>query len=172
MPAPMCVIRYHQHEHTLTFRVEGRGSMAQSVPLRRKAEELITQDVTTIRLDLRQCTYMDSTFVGTLLTLKKTLDKRQGTFALIMPSTACSKILNQMGLTDILNTGEDDMDSQTPWIELNCEPPDPAALKKNMIDAHTHEEFTNLPGPVGEQFKQVVRVINKESPAEGGDKGS
>src|SRR5262245_17313938 len=75
MATPSGIVRFHQQDHTLTFRVEGRGTVTQSLPMRRLAERGIEAGITLLRIDLRECTYMDSTFLGTLLTLKKLVDR-------------------------------------------------------------------------------------------------
>src|SRR5262245_54518955 len=98
------IVRFQQQDHTVTFRVEGRGTMNQSLPMRRCAERCLENGINSVRIDLRDCTYMDSTFLGTLLTLKKFLAQRQGEMILIAPSPSCCRILQQMGLTEVLHT--------------------------------------------------------------------
>src|SRR5262249_32446596 len=102
MAAPQGIVRYHQQPGAVTFRVQGRATMNQSLAMRQCAERLIAAGVSRVRVDLRECTYVDSTFVGTLLTLKKAADRNDGRFTLVMPSAACAKILQQMGLGDVL----------------------------------------------------------------------
>ena len=45
------------------------AGMAQSLPMRRHAERLIATGTDAVRVDLRDCTHADSTFLGTLLGL-------------------------------------------------------------------------------------------------------
>jgi anti-anti-sigma factor len=152
-------VRTYQQDNTLTFRVEGRGTMTQSLPLRRCAERALETGVTRVLVDLRDCNYMDSTFLGTLLTLKKTLEKRpEGKFVLLAPSAACARILQQMGLTEMLPTEADEPPLEAVWTELMCEVEDVNSLKSNIAQAH--QELASLPGPAGEQFQAVMRCLS------------
>jgi anti-anti-sigma factor len=152
------VVRFHQQERTLTFRVEGRATMVQSTPLRRCAERFVDAGTTRICIDLRNCSYMDSTFLGTLLTLRKLLAARHlGELLLITPSEACCRILQQMGLIDVLMMQSADIDLTAQWSELGTETPDAGSFRRTIAQAH--EELANLPGPPGEQFKAVARCM-------------
>ena len=80
---PANIVRFHQDGGTVSFKVDGRGTMQQCSSLRRHAEACITAGAMRINVDLRDCTYMDSTFLGTLIFLDKQLRQRQGRFSLI-----------------------------------------------------------------------------------------
>src|SRR4051794_39204336 len=118
MAAQQGTVRFHQQDRTVTFRVEGRGSMTQSLPMRRGAERLTAAGANRGRVDLRDCPYVDSTFMGTLLAIKKTLDRQAGSFSLVMPSVACARIVHQMGLTDVLAAEAVELDPDAQWAEL------------------------------------------------------
>jgi anti-anti-sigma factor len=152
------IVRFHQKERTLTFRVEGRATMNHSTPMRRCAERAIEAGANCICVDLRNCSYMDSTFLGTLLTLRKMLASRcKGELLLITPSEACCRILQQMGLIDVLAMQSVEVDTSAVWSELVTEAPDAGTFKRTIAQAH--EELANLPGSAGEQFKAVARCM-------------
>ncbi len=168
MAAAQGVVRYHQKERELTFRVEGRATMAHALPMRRHAERTIEQGANRVRIDLRDCTYMDSTFLGTILTLQRALDRRGGNLTLITPSAPCSRILHEMGLGDVLPARAEEPDPEAKWTELVCNPDTSGMFRANLTQAH--QELANLPGPAGEQFKAAVRCLTdaeqKARPAE------
>jgi anti-sigma B factor antagonist len=168
MAAPQGTVRVHQQDRTVTFRVEGRGSMTQSLPMRRCAERLIAAGANRVRVDLRDCPYVDSTFMGTLLAIKKTLDRQAGAFSLVMPSAACARIVQQMGLTDVLLAEAAELDPDAQWTDVALDGTDPASFRQNVTQAH--EELASLPGPAGEQFKNVMRCLEQtakpDKPAE------
>jgi anti-sigma B factor antagonist len=169
MAIPQGTVRFHYRDDTVTFRVEGRGTMTQSLPMRRCAERCMAGGARQVRVDLRDCTYMDSTFLGTLLTLKKALDRTQGKLTLVMPSVSCDRILQQMGLGDVLPAESADIDPSAAWLDVAaCEADDPTSFRRNVTQAH--EELARLPGPAGEQFKAVMRCLEdapkKDKPAE------
>lgn len=153
------LIRYSAADQTLTFRVEGRGTMTQSLPLRRLAERSFDGGTTQLRFDLRECTYMDSTFLGTLLTLKKAVERRQGHLTLLAPSVACVKILQQMGLGDVLPAEATPCDDLAAWHELTGGAEDAGLFKRTVTQAH--EELAALPGPAGEQFKTTMKHLEQ-----------
>ncbi len=161
------IVRFHQQERTLTFRVEGRATMNQSTPMRRCAERAVEAGATSICVDLRNCSYMDSTFLGTLLTLRKLLANRcHNELILVTPSEACARILQQMGLLDVLAIQAIETDPHVDWSELVTDTPDAGTFKRTITQAH--EELASLPGPAGEQFKAVARCMaqaEKQPPA-------
>lgn len=157
-------VRFFHHPPTLTFHVEGRATMTHSLPLRRHAERGLETGLNQVRIDLRDCTYMDSTFVGTLLALHKQLDGAgQGRLTIVAPSAACARILRDLGLHDVLPTDAAAPPADAPWQELVCAPDDVAAFKRNIKQAH--EELATLPGLVGKQFEQVVQCMNQADKA-------
>ena len=162
MSIPQGVIRFHQQDQTVTFRVEGRGTMNNSLPLRRCAEHFLAGGTRQLRMDLRDCNYMDSTFLGTILTLKKTLERGGGHLVLIAPSPSCCRILQQMGLSDVLASQVEPL-SEVAWSEVGSETVDPQSFKRNVTQAH--EELANLPGEAGEQFRAVARCLAEASKA-------
>jgi len=161
MAAPQGIVRVHQQDRTVTFRVEGRGGMAQSLPMRRCAERLIAAGANRVRVDLRDCPYVDSTFMGTLLAIKKTLDRQAGSFSLGMPSAACARILEQTGLTDVLPAEAVEHDPEAQWTELSGDGTDATSFRQNVTQAH--EELARLPGQAGEQFKSVMRCLEQNA---------
>src|SRR5438093_8992066 len=102
MTASQGIVRVHQHDQTVIFRVEGQATMHRSASVRRFAEQCLPCGTKTLRVDLRHCIYMDSTFLGTLLFLKRLVDCwEQGEFALISPSPQCCQLLQQMRLDKV-----------------------------------------------------------------------
>ena len=155
-------LHVHQADQTITFRVDGCGRATNSLTLRRFAEQVLAAGATTLRVDLRRCTHMDSTFIGTLLQLKRAAEKgERGSLVLLSPSTQCSQILRQMGL-DRMVVVESAAEEAGPWTELGGEE-DPAAFKCNAVEAH--QELATLEGPVGETFRRVVRCLMQDPEA-------
>src|SRR5262249_12764859 len=92
------MIRAHLEATVLTLDVGGPASMMESPTVHAAVTKQLTRGVRTVHLDLRDCTLMDSTFSGTLLSLKRLLDKLGGTMSLVSPSTKVVELLGQMGL--------------------------------------------------------------------------
>src|SRR4051812_29955311 len=101
MSAPLGTLRVGRQAGTVLFQVEGVARMPQGLALRRAAEPCLAEG-SPVRIDLRRCTYMDSTFVGTLLVLRRAAGCG-GDLALVAPSTPCRDLLRQMGLDRVLS---------------------------------------------------------------------
>ena len=69
MPDCHCELHIRQEACKATLRVNGRVTMHHCSAVRRWADECLDHTVQQLRVDLRGCSYMDSTFVGTLLGL-------------------------------------------------------------------------------------------------------
>jgi anti-sigma B factor antagonist len=159
-------VRYHQDAHTLIFQVEGQGTMNQSLPLRRFVEQSLAEQAKNVWVDLRHCTYIDSTFLGTFLFLQRAVARRGcGEFRLISPSPQCTELFRQMGVVEVFNVLTLEETSAPFWTVLSREPDDTQGFQRNVIDAH--EELANLPGAAGEPFKAVARCLAKEAEKSG-----
>jgi anti-anti-sigma regulatory factor len=156
------VVCVHRDGPTVTFRVQGRGTMADSLPLRRCAEQCLAAGSISLRVDLRHAVYLDSTFVGTLLFLKRTVCARgEGDFTVLSPSAECEKLFKQMGLDGVLTVAAEEPDPG-PWTDLCGAAQDVSAVKGTVVQAH--RELADLPGPAGEPFRAVVRCLERETP--------
>jgi anti-anti-sigma factor len=161
MAIPQSNVRVHQHDQTLTFQVKGWATMHQSPSVRRFAEQCLACRTTVLGVDLRHCTHMDSTFLGTLLFLKRAIDQqRQGEFLLISPSPLCCRLLQQMGLDEIFPIVTAEELTTSAWIELKSESEDIEAFKRNVVQAH--QELAHLEGPAGETFRELAASLARE----------
>ena len=156
-------VRVRQHDRTITFQVEGWGRMTHGLPVRRFAEQAVASGATALRVDLRRCAHMDSTFLGSLLCLKRLADsKLHGDFALVSPSPPCRQLVHQTGLDTLFRTLDEDEPAAAAWTELVGEIDDPDAFKHNAVQAH--EELAAIPGPAGDVFRDVLRCLAEEAP--------
>lgn len=158
MTSASSTLRARQIGATITFRAEGKACMAQGLALRRRAEKALADGDRAVRIDLSDCTYMDSTFVGTLLFLKKRLDRDGGDFALVAPSAPCQALLHQMGLDDLFAVVPACVESPSDWTILSGDLGDVENCQRGVVQAH--EELAHLPGPAGEAFRKVMRCLS------------
>ena len=161
MAASQGTVRFHQDAQAVTFQVVGWGTMKCSLPVRRCAEAALCHGVKWLRVDLRHCRYMDSTFLGTLLFLKRLIERREtGSFALISPSPQCRQLLRQMGLEKILAAIDAEELAPNDWIELKSGSGDLTEFKRNVVQAH--QELGRLDGPAGETFRVLATELAQE----------
>jgi anti-anti-sigma factor len=149
----------------VTFRLVGRALMAHGLRLRKVAEQFLAGGADRLRVDLRDCTYMDSTFLGTLLFLKRAAERRgPHLFALIAPSAQCGRLLRQMGVDDVFPTVVEDEPAEG-WVELGGMPEDASACRRGVLEAH--EELATLSGAAGESFREVMRCLQRSGDSGG-----
>src|SRR5262249_41017833 len=153
------IVRVCRTDSEVTVQVEGWGRMNHGLPLRRLAEQAVAAGVTRFHVDLRQCTYLDSTFLGTLLYLKRILQKKNGQLTLVSPSAECWRLFKQIGIDDAFAV-EAALGTCGPWTELPGGRDDPHAVNQAVYQAH--EERANLGGPAGDAFAAVARCMSRE----------
>lgn len=162
MAAPKDVVRVCQHEHTITLLIDGWGTMSQSYAIRQLIETCLCHGLTTIRFDLRHCTYMDSTFLGTLLSLKKHIERRgAGALQLVSPSPESLQLLRKMSMDGLFTIVIEDEPAEGVVGELGHVCCDADTLRHNIVDVH--RELANLPGPAGAPFRVMVQGLEREA---------
>lgn len=145
---------------TLLFRVSGRGTMGQSMALRSKVEECLRRGVRRVLVDLRECTYFDSTFLGTLLILKRAATQQGGVeFGLVDPSPECRRLLAQMHMECHFPQLDAVWHPTEGCCEL-CTDHDSSSFKWNVVCAH--QELASLPGPQAESFRPLAERLAAE----------
>jgi anti-anti-sigma factor len=161
MAAPHGILRVHQQGPTVIFQVEQWGRMSQGLALRRVAEQALAGGAKNLQVDLSHCTYMDSTFVGTLLFCHRAVRRRgQGEFGLVAPSPQCRQLLQQMGVENVFAIGSEHNVPTQGWTEVCDAVDDAAACKRNVVQAHL--ELAEVPGPGGEPFRKVARCLQED----------
>ena len=158
------VVRVYRDGQTLIFQVEGRATMAHSPAVRRLAEQGLARGVKILRVDLRHSTYLDSTFLGTLLVLKRAMDRQElAEFTLVSPSPECQRLLEMMGLSSLFTSVAMEEPLTTPLVEFTGDFNDVAAFRHDVIQAH--QELATLPGSAGAPFRAVTRCLEQSADA-------
>jgi anti-anti-sigma factor len=164
MAAPQGMLRAHQGEQCVLFRVEGRALMDLGMALRRCGEQGLARGATSLLVDLRQCAFMDSTFLGTLLFLKRAVERRPcGRFALVAPSQECCQLFEQMGIAEVFAMATGDELGVVDCTTFEAAMDDVKAFQLNVVQAHV--ELAKLPGGAAEPFKKVARMLRQEMEA-------
>lgn len=153
------MIRAHRENAVLTFDVAGPATMMDSPAVHALANEEVATGARSLRIDLRDCTAMDSTFSGTLLALKRRLDEVHGDLRLVCPSDRVVELLRQMGLDDFYAIDVVDR-LEGPWTSVDVAQPRVEALEQRVLDAH--KELARVPGPAARDFRAVVEELRRE----------
>jgi anti-sigma B factor antagonist len=159
--------RVCRHNGTLTFQIEGRATAEIAPAVRRAAEICLAAGPASVRVDLQQCAYMDSTFIGTLLFLcRRANDRGPGCFSLVSPSAECLRLIRQIGCEPLFPVAAADELPTEGWTEL---PPDPdhlatLAFKRNVVEAH--QELAQVEGPARERYRNLADLVADELAAQ------
>lgn len=147
---------------TTTFRVIGPAAIRESVLLRKAAEERLDQGVAGLRVDLSECAWMDSTFLGVLLVLARRAERspQRARLSIVSPSPECRRVLDDTGVAEVLDVSST-AEPQGPWTEVLGPTDDVEALRRNVLIAH--QQLAQLPGDAGAEFRDVARALSEDA---------
>lgn len=155
------MIRAHEDAGALTLVVEGPATMTESAAVSEAVGERLRRGARAVRLDLRDCTTLDSTFTGTLLSLDRQLEAAGGTLTLVSPSPRVVALLQEMGLEDFYAVEQADR-VVGPWTDVPLTRPGADRLSRMILDAH--EQLARVPGAAESAFRAVVEEMRREEP--------
>lgn len=154
-----------RRDDTVTFWVAGRATMLHGLAIRGFAEQCLQDVPRNFRVDLRRCTYMDSTFQGTLLYLRRETDKVGCTLQLVYPSNACRRLLDQIGADRIFEIVEGESADAEPGpeaIELTVDERDTRHPRFRGTVVEAHQELARLSGPQAAVFRALAERLSKD----------
>ncbi len=117
-----------------------------------------------MRVDLQHCAHFDSTFLGTLLHLRKRLQQSDlKSVTLVRPSTECQDLLQRMGAARLFPVHADAApEDGADWVPLTEEQSGRASLsfKRNVVEAH--QELAEVDGPLGERYRMIAELAAQD----------
>jgi len=147
---------------TVWVRVEGKGSFLNSTGLKEFAKEMINRGFREFAIDLKNCTVMDSTFMGTLAGVALRLrELGQGNLRVTNLNERNSDLLSNLGLDQLFiieprNTAPV-MATETP---LAGAAPDKVTQAQTMIEAH--EACVEANEANAAKFKDVLEYLKQD----------
>ncbi len=146
---------------TTAFKVVGRATFVLAPAARRFIEECMSQGVSEVQLDLSECSHMDSTFLGTLLSLKRSADRRRPPCRVTCRSlsTPCQHVLRQAGLDPLFPSAGECARPEI-WTPVPGHSGKAGDLEHEMVAAH--QELARLPGAAGDQFRPIAARLEAE----------
>jgi len=154
-----------QEGDELAFLVVGSVTCHHSPALRQYAEDGLRSGARSVQVDLRDCSYCDSTFLGTLLQLQRRFDPAgKGSFRLLCPSASFRQMLTQIGAERLfcISNEADPANIQTTWQQLADSVDRSAArrFKQNIVEAH--QELANAGGALAQRFAPLAEAVRHE----------
>jgi anti-anti-sigma factor len=144
-----------------SVQIVGRGSFQNAHLLKSFYNELLTKGINGFYLDLKECTYLDSTFLGTLAGLGSKLRAKNGKLNIVNASTRNMELLQNLGLDRIFTIQISSVD----FKPENLTPLQAPALDKTesgqqMLEAH--QTLIQLDPRNVAKFKDVVAYLKED----------
>ena len=141
------------------IRVKGNASFACAPPLRELAKKLASEPFGGLKIDLEECTWMDSTFMGMLAMLGLNAKKKGAPAEIFNASEQNEKLLDGLGLRKVFSfrNGESLNVADVPAASNDSSAESRA---RNVLDAHQ----TLMDIDVGNvsKFEKVVEYVKKD----------
>jgi len=147
---------------TVWVRVEGKGSFLNSTGLKEFAKEMINRGFREFAIDLKNCTVMDSTFMGTLAGIALRLrELGQGNLRVTNLNERNSDLLSNLGLDQLFviepRISAPEMTTETP---LAGAAPDKVTQAQTMLEAH--EACVEANEANAAKFKDVLEYLKQD----------
>ena len=148
-----------EQDGTTFIRVKGNASFASAPPLRELAKKLAAEPFGGLKIDLEECTWMDSTFMGMLAMLGLNAKKKGVPAEIWNASEQNEKLLDGLGLRKVFSfkTGQSTAGNDVPAASNDSSAESRA---RNVLDAHQ----TLMDIDVGNvsKFEKVVEYVKKD----------
>ena len=148
---------------TVWVRVEGKGSFLNSTGLKEFAKEMINRGFREFAIDLKNCTVMDSTFMGTLAGIALRLrELGQGSLRATNLNERNSDLLSNLGLDQLFVIEPRDSAPSTATVEtpLATAAPDKTTQAQTMLEAH--EACVEANEANAAKFKDVLEYLKQD----------
>ena len=161
-------IYYQENDSGLFLRAEGHVTAAVSTDLRELFLNRLTKAPAPpiLAVDLSECNYMDSTFMGLLVGFHKRFKTLTGrSLTILRPTTECIKLLNGLGILKLMTlvTGPTPPSPDT-WNGLHAH----QSLSPEVV-LHAHKNLSELSPENKKLFSTLQNVleqqIEKKSPS-------
>jgi anti-anti-sigma factor len=147
---------------TVWVRVEGKGSFLNSTGLKEFAKEMINRGFREFAIDLKNCTVMDSTFMGTLAGIALRLrELGQGSLRVTNLNERNSDLLSNLGLDQLfIIEPRDSAPEAAVETPLATAAPDKTTQAQTMLEAHENCVEANPDNAA--KFKDVLEYLKQD----------
>jgi anti-anti-sigma regulatory factor len=144
------------------LRIVGRGTMRESLAFHDHVIDCLVQESIKLAVDLDECNYLDSTFLGCLVNLHR----RLGADRLLL--VACEErrrqLLSAMKLDRLFSTIDSPPETIGSTATLSAEVLDSRDLGRHTMQCH--RELAKLGGPNQAIFERIAEQLEQELNAE------
>ncbi|MEM1059577.1 MAG: STAS domain-containing protein [Verrucomicrobiota bacterium] len=147
------------------IQVKGRGSFQNAGALKSFYQEMLAEEVVQFVIDLEKCTYMDSTFMGTLAGLGAKLKQRpDGGVRIVNVGERSLEMLRNLGLDRVVTISLSGVDYQQPSEREMSEAPAPDQSKREITQGmlEAHETLAAIDASNAPKFKDVLAYLKED----------
>ena len=143
-------------------RISGRANCLSSVPFKQVINRLIERGRRAFTLDLSDCQLMDSTFLGVLVGLNRTLGQAgpAGGFSLYQPTEPVRVLLDNLGILELFDTTDSLGQAEAAEPVEQVAALDKTDLTRTSLEAHQTLIDANPENAV--KFKEVTRFLEED----------
>ena len=154
-----CILTIGRTADGYLIGVEGRGTLQQSLGFQKLVEDCLRDEGKSVAVDLSACGYLDSTFLGCLVTLNRKYGGL-GRFQIAAPAEVRHNLFHFSRLENVLRFLTSPAKTVDGTVEVDVVSPDPRELALHIADAH--RRLAELGGSEAESFKQIAQRIDDE----------
>lgn len=165
------MIKIGYDEKGVYIKVNGEGTVRQSNALKQFMFDIIEKfhgiKEVNFYMNLENCQYVDSTFIGLLLIVDKKIRESIKKKLIIQPSGYVLEVIKQMGLEGILHLDLENHEFPSNMKELEVDNINKIELA--LIMYMSHSQLAQLNAENKQKFETAIEVLKKEIEADGVD---
>jgi anti-anti-sigma regulatory factor len=144
------------------IRVEGHATMTESEAAAAVAQRTLgSGDHSVVVFDLSDCVYLDSTFIGCLVSLARTHAKsKPARFMIAGPALKRKQLLGACGVDRIIPATDVAPDPCGDWVPLWPAPGDKLKLMRHVMECH--RTLSQIDSPMKAAFARIADEIEKD----------
>lgn len=144
-----------------TFRIEGRGTMRESNAFQKLAEDVLTTDNRSVVLDLSVCSYLDSTFLGSIAILHRRFGQaKDPRFMIYATRSLCQSLFGPTHLDALVAIIEQPPSTIGDYEEVEIKDDTAPSLGRHVM--HCHRGLAELDTPHQQEFAAIARQLEEE----------
>lgn len=145
--------------------VEGRGTMQESTALHEFAAGCLGSADCVLAIDLSQCEYLDSTFMGCLVDLYKECGRSDQMFQIVAGQQRAQYLLASTHLHTVLPITESPPELISECLTIRTGKIEPQQLGRHVMECH--RRLAELGGPNQAVFRRIADQLAQELGEEG-----
>ena len=154
------------------LRLHGRCTMNESPAAHAFVERTVRDGAEKVYVDVSECAYLDSTFLGSLLDLHRRHGKAQpAKFSLVATPEARAKLFEPTHLHTVFNFTDSCPGPIDAWVDLPCL----ATRTSGEVARHVmecHQRLAEVDGPSRASFAAVAQQLERELSKSAGAAGA